>query len=170
MRIAIVLAGLMIFVAAGLPAYADAAAQNKKKEAAKETPKDAPNEKKAPVAESDRKGDYYEYSGVGRRDPFTSLIQKKTTDREKGATALESYDTADMKLIAVLWDKNKYYAVISLPDGKSYTVYEGVKVGTSSGVITKIRKDSMIIAERVKDARGRVGPKDRVLKLRIEEE
>jgi Tfp pilus assembly protein PilP len=119
----------------------------------------------------DKKNDsFYEYSGVGRRDPFTSLIQKKSTEREKGGTALESYDTAEMKLIAILWDKNRYYAVLSLPDGKSYTVYEGVKLGTSSGMIKKISKDSMVISERVKDARGRINPKDKVIKLRSEEE
>jgi Tfp pilus assembly protein PilP len=160
MRIAIVFAGLMmILTAAGMSSTPAAAAEQNK---TKETVSSAP--------EAEKKGDYYEYTGVGRRDPFTSLIQKKTSDREKGATALESYESADMKLIAVLWDKNKYYAVISLPDGKSYTVFEGVKVGTSSGVIRKITKDTMIISERVKDARGRISPKERVLKLRTEEE
>jgi Tfp pilus assembly protein PilP len=117
-----------------------------------------------------RNDSFHEYSGIGRRDPFTSLIQKKSTEREKGGTALESYDTAEMKLIAILWDKNRYYAVLSLPDGKSYTVYEGVKLGTSSGMIKKISKDSMVISERVKDARGRINPKDKVIKLRSEEE
>jgi Tfp pilus assembly protein PilP len=73
-------------------------------------------------------------------------------------------------MIAILWEKNKYYAVISLPDGKSYTVHEGVKVGTSRGVIKKISKDTMIISERIKDARGKIIPKERVLKLRTEEE
>ncbi len=160
MRFVIVFAGLlMILAAAGMPSTpATAAEQNKTKETV------------SPAPETEKRGDYYEYTGVGRRDPFTSLIQKKTSDREKGATALESYESADMKLIAVLWEKNKYFAVISLPDGKSYTVFEGVKVGTSAGVIKKITKDKMVIAERVKDARGRISPKERVLKLRTEEE
>jgi Tfp pilus assembly protein PilP len=121
--------------------------------------------------EGTKKADsYYEYSGVGRRDPFTSLIQKKGSGREKGATALESYDSSEMKLIAILWNKDRYYGVLSLPDGKSYTVYEGIKVGVGAGVIKKISKDSLTIAERVKDARGRMVPKQTVLKLRLEEE
>jgi Tfp pilus assembly protein PilP len=124
-----------------------------------------------PQAESAKKVDsFYEYTGMGRRDPFTSLIQTKGASKGKGISALESYDTSEMKLIAILWDKTRYYAVVSLPDGKSYTVYEKVKVGTSSGVIKKITKDSMVISERVRDARGRINPKDRVLKLRSEEE
>ena len=138
-------------------------------------PKPATEKEKAQPVASAREGEkrsdsFYDYSGIGRRDPFTSLIQKKSTEREKGVSALESYDAAEMKLIAILWDKNRYYAVLSLPDGKSYTVHEGDKVGTSSGLIKKINKDSMVISERVKDARGRIGQKDKVLKLRSEEE
>jgi len=138
-------------------------------------PKTAPEKEKAQTAASapaveKQSGSLYEYTGIGRRDPFTSLIQKKSSEREKGVTALESYDTAEMKLIAILWDKNRYYAVISLPDAKSYTVKEGDKLGTSSGIIKKISKDQMVISERVKDARGRINPKDKVIKLRSEEE
>ncbi len=112
----------------------------------------------------------YEYTGSGRRDPFTSLIQKKTAGKIKGSTPLESYETMDMKLIAVMWANNKYYAVLSMPDGKSYTANEGVKVGPNGGIIKKITKDTMFIADRIKDARGRFSPKERVLKLRTEEE
>jgi Tfp pilus assembly protein PilP len=138
-------------------------------------PKPAREKEKAPAEVSTqgtekKDGSFYEYSGIGRRDPFTSLIQKKSSEREKAGTALESYDTAEMKLIAILWDKNRYYAVLSLPDNKSYTVKEGDKIGTSSGMIKKINKDSMVISERVKDARGRINPKDKVIKLRSEEE
>jgi type IV pilus biogenesis protein PilP len=138
-------------------------------------PKTAPEKEKAQTAISapaveTKSGAFYEYSGIGRRDPFTSLIQKKSSEREKGGSALVAYDTAEMKLIAILWDKNRYYAVISLPDGKSYTVKEGDKLGTSSGTIKKISKDQMVISERVKDARGRINPKDKVIKLRSEEE
>jgi Tfp pilus assembly protein PilP len=167
MRIAIILTGFMILAIAGMPAEDAVAAEQKK---INDTTKEATKETAAPAPETGKKNDYYEYTSVGRRDPFTSLIQKKTSDKEKGATALESYESADMKLIAVLWEKNRYYAVVSLPDGKSYTVFEGVKVGKSSGIIKKINKDTMIIAERVKDARGRISPKERVLKLRTEEE
>jgi Tfp pilus assembly protein PilP len=145
------------------------AAEQKKPE---DPGKGAPVTTQAPSqAESNKKVDsFYEYSGMGRRDPFTSLIQTKGAGKGKGISALESYDTSEMKLIAVVWDKSRYHAVISLPDGKSYTVYEKVKVGTNSGVIKKITKDSMIISEKVRDARGRINPKDRVLKLRSEEE
>jgi Tfp pilus assembly protein PilP len=112
----------------------------------------------------------YEYRGLDRRDPFAPLVSKREGGREKGVSALENYEIAEMKVIAILWAKNKYYAVFSLPDGKSYTVTDGTKVGTHSGVITKIVKDNVVIKERFRDARGVMSPRDIVLRLRGEEE
>jgi Tfp pilus assembly protein PilP len=112
----------------------------------------------------------YEYSGLDRRDPFAPLVSKREGGREKGVSPLETYEVAEMKVIAILWAKNKYYAVFSLPDGKSYTVADGTKVGTHNGVIAKIVKDSVVIKERVRDARGVMSPRDIVLRLRGEEE
>jgi Tfp pilus assembly protein PilP len=112
----------------------------------------------------------YEYSGLDRRDPFAPLVSKREGGREKGVSPLESYEVAEIKVIAILWAKNKYYAVFSLPDGKSYTVTDGNKVGTHNGVITKIVKDSVVIKERVRDVRGVMSPRDIVLRLRGEEE
>jgi Tfp pilus assembly protein PilP len=112
----------------------------------------------------------YEYGGLERRDPFTPLVSKRDGGREKGVSALETYEVAEMKVIAILWAKNKYYAVFSLPDGKSYSVTDGTKVGIHSGVVIKIVKDNVVIKERVRDARGVMSPRDIVLRLRGEEE
>jgi|WetSurMetagenome_2_1015567.scaffolds.fasta_scaffold00686_11 Tfp pilus assembly protein PilP len=162
MRTNLIIAGLMMF-ALTVPIGMAVAVEQNKQEAAP----------KGPVAvepdDGKKSNILYEYGSMSRRDPFTSLIQKKS-GKEKGATPLQSYSSDEMKVIAIMWSKNKYYAVISLPDKKSYTVFEGVKVGNSSGVIKKIGKDQLIIAEKVRDARGRTNPRDRVLKLRTEEE
>jgi len=144
------------------PVSAAETAQDKAGQAGQETVAASP--------ESQKKSAAFEYTGVSRRDPFTSLIQPKKVGKIKGATPLQSYDAADMQVIAILWMNNKYSAVLSMPDRKSYTVYEGVKVGLNSGFIKKIKKDSVVIADRVKDARGKYSPIERVLKLRMEEE
>ncbi len=112
----------------------------------------------------------YEYRGLDRRDPFAPLVSKREGGREKGVSPLETYEIAEMKVIAILWAKNKYYAVFSLPDSKSYTVTDGTKVGTHNGVISKIVKDNVVIKEHVRDARGVMSPRDIVLRLRGEEE
>ena len=122
------------------------------------------------VSGSAQMGGAYEYTGLDRRDPFAPLVSKREAGRDKGVTPLESYDITEMKIIAVLWDKNKYFAVVSLPDGKSYNVTAGAKVGTHGGVISRITKDTVVIRERIRDASGVMSPRDTVLRLRGEEE
>ncbi|MGO9379761.1 MAG: pilus assembly protein PilP [Dissulfurispiraceae bacterium] len=122
----------------------------------------------AAVSESTQTSGAYEYSGFDRRDPFAPLVSKR--EGAKGVSPLESYDVTEMKIIAVLWDKKKHFAVISLPDGKSYNVTDGDKVGSHGGVITKITKDTVVIRERIRDASGVMSPRDTVLRLRGEEE
>lgn len=114
---------------------------------------------------------FYEYSASNRRDPFMPLIVKEEEGKkpDKGIRPIERYAAADFKLIGVLWENSKYYAAITLPDGKSYTVVEGMKLGLHAGKVHKITKDSVIIREHVKDQKGRLSPKDTILKLRREE-
>jgi Tfp pilus assembly protein PilP len=131
-----------------------------------------PNAAKAPAdvaKEKEPAGGVYEYTGLDRRDPFTPLVSKREA-RGKGITPLESYDISEMKIIAILWDRNKHFAVISLPDGKSYNVSAGTKVGGHGGVINSITKDTVVITERIKDASGVMSPRNTVLRLRGEEE
>lgn len=117
--------------------------------------------------------DFYEYSAGSRRDPFMTLIVKEEEKKPvetlvKGLRPLERYAVSEFKLIGVLWENTKYYAAITLPDGKSYTIEEGMKLGLHAGKVHKITKDSVIIREHVKDQRGRLSPRDTILKLRME--
>jgi Tfp pilus assembly protein PilP len=111
----------------------------------------------------------YEYSALGRRDPFMPLIVKQEAKPKKSQIPVENFEVADFRLIAILWKKDGYYAVISLPDGKSYTIREGMRLGLHGGKVYKISKDSVIIRENIRDYKGVVSPKDTVLKLRKEE-
>lgn len=110
-----------------------------------------------------------EYTAGKRRDPFIPLIVKAEA-KPKGLMPIENYEVSEFKLIAILWDNTRYYAVITLPDSKSYTIREGVKLGLHGGKVYKITKDSVIIREYVRDYKGALGPKDTILKLRREEE
>lgn len=121
------------------------------------------------VLEQKTGGTGVEYTAGKRRDPFMPLIIKAEA-KPKGLIPIESYEVSEFKLIAILWDKTKHYAVITLPDGKSYTIREGVKLGLHGGKVYKITKDSVIIREQVRDYKGALGPKDTILKLRREEE
>lgn len=112
----------------------------------------------------------YEYTATGRRDPFVPLIVKNDSEKRKGVPPIENYEVAEFKLIAVLWGKEGYYGVITLPDGKSYTIREGMKLGLHKGKVFRITRDAVVIREQVRDYSGVVSAKDTVLKLRREEE
>jgi Tfp pilus assembly protein PilP len=113
----------------------------------------------------------YMYDPKGRRDPFFSLVAttRQKPLKVKGMSSFESYGVDEINLLAIAWDKQKYYALIMFPDKKSYTITEGTKLGVHGGKVEKITQDSVVIREYIKDYRGVVKPKDSVLKLRNEE-
>lgn len=114
----------------------------------------------------------YKYDARGRRDPFVSLVvvTKQKQIKKKGASPFESYDISEIKMLAIAWDKNKYFALIRLPDKKTYTITEGQSLGLEGGKVEKITRDSVVIREHVKDYRGNIKPRDTILKLHKGEE
>ena len=114
----------------------------------------------------------YVYDAKGRRDPFMSLVQasKPKAQRKKGASPIEIFDVDEIKLIAIAWDSNQYYALITMPDSKSYTIRKGMTLGLNNGKVIEITKDSVFIQEQIKDYKGQTKSKDTILKLRKEEE
>jgi type IV pilus assembly protein PilP len=114
----------------------------------------------------------YVYDPKGRRDPFASLAQvsKRKAERKIGSSPIESYDVNEIKLVAIAWDSRQYYALITLPDNKSYTIRKGMTLGLYSGKVEEITRDSVIVREQVKDYRGQTKIKDTILKLRKEGE
>jgi len=114
----------------------------------------------------------YVYDPKGRRDPFTSLVQvtKGKPERKKGTSPVEEFDLDEIKLIAIAWDNQQYYALITLPDKKSYTIRKGMTLGIYNGKIIQINRDSMLIREQIKDYKGQIKTEDTILKLRKEGE
>lgn len=109
------------------------------------------------------------YDRKGKRDPFVSLVIKAQETPKKGAP-LESYDVGAIKVIGIVWGEKGYYAGVTLPDGKAYTLKEGMTVGLHEGKVQSITKNSVIIKEKVKDYKGEYKLKETILKLREEEE
>jgi Tfp pilus assembly protein PilP len=112
----------------------------------------------------------YMYDARGRRDPFMSLVvvAKQRPNVKKNANPIENYDVSEIKLSAILWDRKQYYALITLPDNKSYTIKTGMTLGLYGGKVQDITRDSVLIRERIKDYRGRLKTKNTLLKLRNE--
>ncbi len=106
------------------------------------------------------------------RDPFSSLVLKAKqaeVKKPKGLHPLESYSVDEFKLIAIIWNKADKYAMVTVPDGKSYTLKEGMTVGIHNGKVVKIDPKAVHIREFIKDYKGVVRPRDFTLKLREEE-
>ena len=128
----------------------------------------SPAAKEEPKAEKE----VYVYEQKGRRDPFMSLVQisKEKPKRLSGKRPVENFDVDEIKLVAILWDTRQYYALITLPDNKSYTIRKGMTLGLYGGKVEDITKDKVLIREHVKDYRGQPKTKDTILKLRKEGE
>lgn len=134
------------------------------------TPAGAPEDKGAEKTVAPPPPVFYKYASSDRRDPFVPLVTKKGDEKIKGATPLESHEVSEIKLIGVVWTSRGYLAQVALPDGKSYTVREGVTLGPQGGKVVKITKNSVTIRENVRDYRGILKPRDILLKLRLEEQ
>lgn len=135
-------------------------AEQVKPAAVKEAPKETVEAGKVVLEE-------YKYDSKGRRDPFLSLVvtTKEKPTKKKGASPIESYDIDEIQLMAIAWDKERYYALIRLPDKKTYTIIEGMTLGLQNGKIEKITKNSVVIREYVRDYKGEMKPRDSILKL-----
>ncbi len=114
----------------------------------------------------------YNYDPKGRRDPFTALVDvsKEKPKKKKGATPIESVDVDEIKLLAIAWDARQSFAMIELPDKKTYTIKTGMILGLYGGKVEEITKNYVLIREQIKDYKGQIKTKDTILKLRKEGE
>jgi Tfp pilus assembly protein PilP len=147
------------------PAPKKPAAEKMAQPAAKTEEKSATETAKSPQEE-------VAYDARGSRDPFLPLIQvsKEKPKKKAGASPIESYGIDELSLLAIAWDKDKYYALVMLPDRKTYTITEGMALGLQGGKVEKITNNTVLIREYIKDYRGEIKPRDSILKLHKGEE
>lgn len=172
---------IAVFLTAGCgkatpPAQKKAAAPAQKAEKAekKEEPEKKPEPSAQQAPEKKVELETYAYEPKGKRDPFMSLVEaskkeKEAEKKKKGLTPSESFDIADINVIAIAWERDRYYAMVQLPDKKYFTVKEGTSLGIYGGKVVRIDKGSVLVREYVKDYKGEVQPKDTILRLRKEE-
>ncbi len=97
----------------------------------------------------------YVYVSENRRDPFQPFIQlKRNTDNEPdlaAQTPLQQYVTSQYKLTAVIVGYGESMAMVVAPNGKSYVVRKGMKIGKNGGTIMQINKESLLVEEKFRD-------------------
>lgn len=95
----------------------------------------------------------YAYSPDGRRDPFVSLVNRGVTDgrertgaRPEGAAGLL---VNELVVRGIVQSRDGFVAMISGPDGRSYTVRAGDRL--MDGRIRAITPDALVILQEVND-------------------
>ena len=68
---------------------------------------------------------------------------------------LQRIEISDMKLMGIVWAGNEYYGLLQTPDGKGYTVREGMLVGTNNGVVKSISEKRIVVSEPTLDFSGK---------------
>jgi len=97
----------------------------------------------------------YEYSALGRRDPFVSLINRGT-DRSgeteqpvKRAEGVPGMMVSEMTVRGIVQTRGAWVAMVSGIDGKVYTVRAGDKL--ADGVIREVTAQAVVIMQVVND-------------------
>lgn len=112
----------------------------------------------------------YTYDPKSRRDPFQSLTRLIKIDKTRAEMPpLQRVQISDLKLLGIMWGGYGYYGLVQTPDGKGYTVKEGMLMGTNNGVITTITDKAIIVSEPGVDVTGKKSTKDVELLLRPKE-
>jgi len=111
----------------------------------------------------------FRYNALGRRDPFLSFI-KPSDEVSKGLPPLQQVNLGQLKLIGVAWGGGGYGAMILTPDGRSYPVRKGTKIGTNQGRVKDIGAKEVIVEEPYLNIFGRSDLKQIVMKLYTKKE
>lgn len=122
----------------------------------------APAAPAAPSAPTAKKPDLptpppnYEYQGLGRRDPFVSLVNRGDDGKgDPNAAAAKRLDgvpgmlTGELTVRGILLTRGAWVAMVSGPDGKVYTVRAGDKL--ADGVVRTINATTVVILQEVHD-------------------
>ena len=97
----------------------------------------------------------YTFVTENRRDPFQPFILiKRPVDADadlSAQTPLQQYETMQYKLSAVIVGYGQPMVMVIAPDGKSYVVRKGMKIGKNSGTVIQINKEGFLVEEKYRD-------------------
>jgi type IV pilus assembly protein PilP len=134
--------------------------------------KDVVAEKKPVVAENTApitKPEFrYEYDPRGKKDPFVAF--KKPPPPVIPEYPLTNFEVKNLSLVGIIAGLVIPKGVIEAPDGKSYVVNPGTKIGRNDGTVVDILPDEVIIVEKKIDKNGNLKDEQISLKLRAAEE
>ena len=141
-------------LAVATPAYAQAKKADPKK--TDEQPAAAPAQPPAKKVDLPSPPPNFEYTALGRRDPFISLVNRgKDQSTQNGAATAKRAEgvpgmmTGELTVRGIMQTRGSWVAMVSGPDGKVYTVRAGDKL--ADGVIRQVNATSVVILQEVND-------------------
>ncbi len=112
------------------------------------------------------------YDPTDKTDPFEPLFQPKPvlakkTKRKKRLpqTPLERIDLSQLRLVGIILASSGNRALVEESSGKGYVIKKGTYIGTNSGKVVKIKKETVIIEEEFEDVYGKIATRKREIKL-----
>ena len=94
-----------------------------------------------------------EYQGHGLRSPFQPFVSKRSIaegpDQNREKELLESYPLDSLRMVGVLYEDDKTWAIILAPDGTIDKVTAGGYIGQNYGKVSKITSTGLILVETV---------------------
>ena len=90
-----------------------------------------------------------------RRDPFEPLLtptpklsEGPLPPEREPRTVLENYDLHQFRVIGIVVGELGHYAVILAPDGKSYMISVGTRIGKFDGEVIDISENVVLVKEK----------------------
>jgi len=97
----------------------------------------------------------FSYQIKGRPDPFFPFITEKTAstlsmdeivESEESLTGMQLFEPGQLKLVAIVFEKNAELAMVEDSAGQGYALRPGMKIGRK-GIITAITANQVLIEE-----------------------
>jgi Tfp pilus assembly protein PilP len=98
----------------------------------------------------------FEYTVLGRRDPFVSLINRGADSRGtasdqpvKRAEGVPGLLTSEITVRGIVNTRGQYVAMVAGVDGKVYSIRAGARL--ADGVVRQVTPDAVVILQEVND-------------------
>lgn len=104
-----------------------------------------------------------QFDFTNRKDPFKPFVQPKPAAPTAAAPVagagllpIQSYGVEQFRVSGIIVGMKENKALILDPSGKGYVVKQGMTIGNSNGIITKIAPSHIEVSERLRDDTGKV--------------
>ena len=112
------------------------------------------------------------YNPTGKIDPFEPLFRdkpvlakKKERKKRLPQTPLERIEISQLKLVGIILASTGNRALVEESSGKGYVIKKGTYIGTNSGKVVKIEKETVFVEEEFEDVFGKSATRQREIKL-----